>query len=375
MKSSRVARLSILTALALPHVAQAFKPFSAQTVGFPERYRPMLDAIGTLEVFPFRNKKESLACTAFHIGHGYVVTAGHCFLGATQCNGAYVRFGVWKGRPEAETRTSRCQKVVSTSADDSRLEGNHDDYAIFKVTNPPTAALTVDLNRRPSLNTRLLTVSYPRPHKRLADTFFWSQDCKVTSTLLSSVVGMPMPDSNFAHDCGALGGSSGAPIFNFDAATVVGLQQSSFFVEPHRTTRTQDSVKLPRSNIAKFIASTTLASKITLLLNRQDEGTVPQNIVVGNFAAEAFPGALPGGISLHVAKIGVGASTVSFKYRNGIATSLFIIDGQGRRTTFSGTPLYNARQRVSFTAPIDVYAMTGDDGHALRASLDEIQVQ
>lgn len=105
----------------------------------PPRFVPLSRGIGSVVVHPFASRKAFIACTATHLGDGFVLTAGHCLLGAPRCNGAVVRFPKEFAPDGAvkEFQESPCESVLSISADDARYRGPHEDYALMRVKNPP----------------------------------------------------------------------------------------------------------------------------------------------------------------------------------------------------------------------------------------------
>ena len=134
-------------------------------------------------------------CTATHIGNGYVLTAGHCVKGWS-CSGSSfdVTWG-YTDRNRSGNGTGRCVSVV-----DWQLDDNYD-YAILEYVGTPRDYLPVNLSYRPAAGDQLSIYSHPSGVP-LAN----SGDCQV--------LGAFSWQTQFAHSCDTLGGSSGAAVLN-----------------------------------------------------------------------------------------------------------------------------------------------------------------
>lgn len=359
------------TAFAQLSLVSAEAPTEASTENIPGEIQPYADAIGALTVFPFKDRKSHLACTAFHIGNGLVLTAGHCFLGATQCNGAVVRFAAVGRDPGGWI--SPCEEVLASVADDARYLGGHLDFTLFRVKNPPPLALAVERDAQVRVGTPLAMLSFPRQEGKMLPTLHWSGPCNVSHTRAVDFFKRPKPASTFAHTCEAQGGGNGAPLIDVARRKVVGIYQAGF--RAPEMEEAQESTDLlavgsrQRINYAKHIAQTRLAD-----LLRGTSSVAPESIWIGAFASETFPSGLPAGLQLHVATLKPSAnhSTVSFSVSNGTDTEVQVIDALGRTSSFKGQSSAAKMGRKTYSAPVRVFALTGQDASTVSAGVEDI---
>lgn len=178
-------------------------PVDSDAGNLPEPLRPLVDAIGQLNV----------GCTANHIGQGLVLTAGHCVSRSPRSPSDNCRLMavVWGNRgPEPETTVSKCQRVIARRYDATM------DYALLQVLNPPTAVIPVDFEPIDS-SEKITMLSFPRMRP-----LEWSGTCAI----------LPYPDltksfNKFLHSCDSEGGSSGAALISMERNRIVGVHGGS----------------------------------------------------------------------------------------------------------------------------------------------------
>ncbi|MBU6154842.1 MAG: trypsin-like peptidase domain-containing protein [Bdellovibrionales bacterium] len=169
--------------------------------------RPTLDAFGLIAM------GNSGSCSGTHIGNGYVLSAGHCFLensySTTLSNQACPTVKVYwgyRGSPSTGspkplvTQVSQCTQIIHAQLDADV------DFAIIKVDQPPKASVGIarESSRTPA-KTKITIFGYP-----MGRPLEWSQYCAVTK---STVVGKPFnSESRMAHQCDTQPGNSGSSV-------------------------------------------------------------------------------------------------------------------------------------------------------------------
>ena len=171
-------------------------PMRADGANTDATLRPTLDAYGLVTM------GDSGSCSGTHIGNGYVLTAGHCFLENTYstsvsnqaCPTVKVYWG-YRGSPSTGspkpvvTQTSQCTKIIYAEL------SSEVDFAIFQVEQAPKASvgIAMESDRTPA-KTKITIFGYP-----MGRPLEWSQYCAVTK---SSVVGRPFSNaSRVAYQC------------------------------------------------------------------------------------------------------------------------------------------------------------------------------
>ncbi len=167
----------------------------------PEKYRPLIKAFGMM----------NMGCTATHIGDGLALSAGHCFQATEKrrnnipCGNVTIAWGVMKDAPAY--LTTKCVTVLAMEKNKLR------DYAIFTLSNFPSAAVDVDLSSRPREQTAITIFGFPQ--KRPLE---WSQTC-VVAPGSEGGYGADM----FSHQCDTEPGNSGSTVIDDDSLKVVGI--------------------------------------------------------------------------------------------------------------------------------------------------------
>lgn len=167
----------------------------------PLRFQKLVNAFG----------KIGMGCTATHIGHGYVLTAGHCFWAAPElqkdldCADIAIDWGVREGA--TPYLTSKCEKMIAQQTSD------FNDFAIMKVSPIPPVAIAPDMTRRAAIGDTLTVFSHPNELP-----LHWSHLCGVER------VNHPELNANtIQHKCDTNPGSSGATLINVVSLKVVGI--------------------------------------------------------------------------------------------------------------------------------------------------------
>jgi V8-like Glu-specific endopeptidase len=177
--------------------------------------RPTLDAFGLIAM------GDSGSCSGTHLGNGYVLSAGHCFLENSYsssisnqtCPTVKVYWG-YRGSPSTGspkpvvTQVSQCAKIIHAELTSDV------DFAIFQVDQPPKASvgIAIESDRTPA-KTKITIFGYP-----MGRPLEWSQYCAATK---SSVVGRPFNSaSRMAYQCDTQPGNSGSSVIALNTAGV-----------------------------------------------------------------------------------------------------------------------------------------------------------
>lgn len=206
-------------------------PVVANGSNVPSQFRDLLDAFGSM----------SMSCTATHVGHGIVVTAGHCFRATSvrqdkiDCQGIKVE---WGRRANLEPYlVSNCEQVLAQETSDGA------DYAIFKVDEAPRATARLAAGR-PQLGQSVTIFGHPKDRP-----LEWSGFCD----LLSPTNG-GFDQADFSHQCDTEVGNSGSTVLNAQSGEVLGIHDGG--VSPY--------------NYGTFAASTPLQEFEPFYSGRQD---------------------------------------------------------------------------------------------------------
>lgn len=196
-------------------------PVAADGSNIPSVYQDHLDAFGRM----------SMTCTATHIGHGLVLTAGHCFRATSfrqenlPCDHVTVEWGVREGMPAY--LVSRCERVLVQETSEEA------DYALFKVDEIPRAAVSI-ASRAPQFGEMVTLFGHPQ-HRPLE----WSRTCPLVDPVEGG-----FPRADFAHQCDTEVGNSGSAMLDAQTGEIIGVHDGG--VTPH--------------NYGTFIASTPITN-------------------------------------------------------------------------------------------------------------------
>ena len=190
--------------------------------------RGLIDAFGLIML------GQDGACSGTHLGNGYVLSAGHCFLDEANpadqsvsnkdCSTTKVYWG-YRGSPATGSakpvvsQISQCTKIIYAELSKAK------DFAIFKVDQAPKAKIAISTdNKRTTSNTKLTIFGYPQ-----ARPLEWSQFCSLQNGSAISIGGFKGA-STFVYNCDTEPGNSGSSVIGITssgAAKVVGVHDGS----------------------------------------------------------------------------------------------------------------------------------------------------
>ncbi|MBM3381953.1 MAG: hypothetical protein FJY29_05875 [Betaproteobacteria bacterium] len=323
-----------------------------------------LTALGIVDVYPFEEKHRALRCTAFHLGDGYVATAGHCFLGAQDCNGALVR---WHN----SNVTSKCQKMLYSNASESFARGNEfsNDLSVFEVDVAPAQKFLVTSERPFSdtlsrENVRLLRAQL-RSGKVEAS---YSETCQLVTGRITNIFGQPKAQDTAVHTCTYGDFADGSPLIDINTKTLLALHQGTSLLPAFDST-SDETAALKSINFAKTISEL----DILRIINSKDVRRT--QIRIGGFSSEVFSTGLYEKISMKVATLNAfpDSETVSFSAHNGIDSQLEISGADGAKMIFAGPRRAGYEQRFQFKAPVQIVLKSAHTGIAPSAWIENIQ--
>lgn len=365
MKSGSKATAALSVALIGLFLEQDAKAFfwSKQPKSDLDIQSGMLTASGIVDVFPFEDKSRSLRCSAFHLGDGYVATAGHCFLGAFDCNGARVR---WHKSPI----NSRCQRMLYSNASEAFATKNDfpNDLSVFKVDVAPVDKFYVTSERPFSETISRDNVRIIRAQLRSGRVeASYSNPCELLTGRVTNIFGQPKTPDTALHTCVFDEFAAGSPLIDEASKTLLALHQSAS-VLPTFDSTTDQTAALKSINFAKTISEL----DILRIINSQDQPR--RDIRIGGFSSEVFSTGIPDKIALKVATLTANNNygTVSFTAHNGVDSELEIIGADGFRMIFSGPRRAGHEQRFQFRAPVQITLRSAHTGLAPSAWIENI---
>ena len=322
------------------------------------------EAIGVVDVYPFQDKEKSLSCTAVHVGDGLIVTSGHCFLGAWQCNGASVR---WSGTIEA----SRCTKVIFSNASEANATGRElsNDLTVFKVDKVPNARFNFATRAVESEtltpNEALVYSAQSAGGKTLVSL---ANPCTLFTGRVTNIFAQPKPADTAIHNCELKGIPDGSPIVDANSKALMAIHQSSSAL-PELESLASRAANVNMIHYAKYL------SDVDMLRIINSGAIPPNNIRLGGFAGEVFNMGLNEPLNLALASIPArnGSATVSFMVHNGLDSSVLVEDKDGKKTIFAGPRRAGYEQRFQFKAPAKVTVTSAGNGLAPSAWIEDIQ--
>jgi|GEM_PF-4865109 len=306
-------------------------------------------AVGTLEVFPYADKKKTFRCTAFHIGGGVMATAGHCFLGASACNGARFVSNAQSAWPFP--RAAQCTEILASVSDTLRTGSRGDDTAYFKVSPVPSDFIDVAFNATLPQNTqnvepdvRYFSVEgrwkHPSPHSHTGRV-----DCAGARVVNEDFFGRPRPLAVVETHCGHSGFNHGAPVFDPGSGNVVGVVLGDFRTPTRADVRTHFT-SLTEPKALKNLSFTH----------------------IGWFAPEAFPRGLDGGLDF-VARRFEGSGSISLAVTQGLLTEVTVEQPDGVSTQFRGAPSFDSVRPRHYELPLTVRVRTLAGASSVQMSL------
>lgn len=301
-----------------------------------------LSSVGLLEVFPFKDKKKSIRCTAFHVGNGYVVTAGHCFLGAMACNKAQVWFGL--NSDIGARLPSKCTEVVW-----NRPQERDNDLAIFKVDFAPQAFL------------ELSQVAMPQPVTQISYNdklgVHQTENCLVQVGAVSDAFGRLRRQHSLFTNCESGVYGHGAPLLS-NSGQVVAVQQAPlFFPSPEGTNKSSMTFLSAVNEIASHVSQNQFP---------------PANLIrLGGFSPEAFPNAIQDELMLHVANIQheTDSGYLAAQFTMSPTSTFVVTDARGQSLIYSGLQDESMLRSVRLFPPIQIYLQTNKKTYSINDTI------
>lgn len=153
----------------------------------------------------------AFTCTAFLITRDLMLTNQHCLATPTETESALVDFDF--DSATARRTTMRLKELLAT---DIPL-----DFSVVRLTQPVDRAPLGLSTTRPQDGGTLLVIQHPAGEPKQVSI----ADCAVSGAMVPGRDGSPV---DFGHTCDTKGGSSGSPVFDFDAMKVIGLHHLGF---------------------------------------------------------------------------------------------------------------------------------------------------
>jgi hypothetical protein len=151
-------------------------------------------------------------CTGARVGEDLFLSNYHCDIG---CDTTVFRLGYESDIPVADRTTYRCVALIR--------KNELLDYALFAVEPTPQQGTPksypiLSLSRTPAIqNMRALLASHPTGRMKVVDR---SQECVISD---ANVTHTDSGRDTIKHTCDTEGGSSGAPVIDFERGTAIGL--------------------------------------------------------------------------------------------------------------------------------------------------------
>lgn len=321
-------------------------------------------AVGIVEVFLFKNKKVAQRCTATHIGNGIVVTAGHCFLGAYDCNDAVVHW-------DDDSLVSRCQHVIYSNASEAHAKGREisNDLTVFKVDRHPAASVNIGsaAKLQELQNAAADAIAISKTTLNGNPSTMTSATCRIVFGPIVNIFSQPKPSDTARHNCDLSEISSGSPLINTTTNQLIALHQGTSLLPDLETS--PNGASTHKIHFAKVISDLDVQKALTL------PDALPKEIRVGGFAGEVFNTGISEPIQMTIARIQarVGESTVSFGVHNGLDSVIEAIDGNGKKMIFAGPRRAGYDQRFRMKAPVQIKLINAQGGVAPVAWIEDIQ--
>ncbi len=187
-------------------------------------------------------------CTAFHLGHGIVATAGHCITIATadpvetSCHNLSI---VWEqDRGNQLPAHSRCMKILQYQFD---VNG---DFAFIQVDPAPAASIGIQsMDRSINVDQKVVVVGYPK-----GKALSVSGRCEM-------ITASGEASNFFHHSCDTLPGNSGSPVLDADSSLVLGIHNGdadnhenygSYLPDPTELQRLAELVEAPPQQFSQL---------------------------------------------------------------------------------------------------------------------------
>ncbi|AGH95781.1 trypsin-like serine peptidase [Pseudobdellovibrio exovorus] len=184
----------------------------AEATNVPRSFAALVDAFGYIDI----------GCTATHIGHGYVLTAGHCFWANLQlkenqdCSDVSISWGFRQGKEPY--MVSKCESIVAMQ--DNESLGS--DFAIMKVSPVPPVKVDLERRRRIIAGNRVTAFSHADDQP-----LQWSKYCFVQP---ESAYNQFLPKKAIQHKCDTNPSSSGAVLIDVFTKKIVGIHNGGVLI-------------------------------------------------------------------------------------------------------------------------------------------------
>lgn len=325
------------------------------------------NAVGVVEFFPFEKRDNPLRCAAFHLGHGMVATAGHCFLGAWDCNGAVVK---WSN----SALQSRCISVLYSNASEAYSNGREvsSDLTVFKVDSAPAHKIFLTGSRhrlKEPADLDVVTLQLSQKNGKWISQR--SPDCILQTGAVSNIFGQPKPSDTARHSCILGDYSDGSPILDAKTGALLALHQAVSQIPAFTENGSGGESTLKEINYGKTLQHLDLDE-----LTQQGPSDL-RDMRVGGFSGEVFSIGLREKLSMRVVTLPArnSAENLSFLAHNGLDTTLEVIGADGKKMVFTGPRRAGFEQRFSFKAPVSIVVKGTHTGIAPSAWIEDIESQ
>ncbi len=373
------AALALVTPLAAEHAAASDFKLVDTVDDLPANLRDKVDAFALVKVFPFKNRRQYIQCTGMHIGNGTILTAGHCFLGSYNCNGATVSFGI----PGRDAKRGTCTKVLMNEAAGSAYNATRNDYALFKVDSFPEESFDIRASAKdPALNEAIALVGYPRlTRPRNRDVMAVSTACAVSKLTGVDLFGRPRAASSILHNCPTSPGMNGGMIVGADSTDLVAIQQAGS-IEPKNgynplTITAVDNVAQSLTRLDNVVHYEPSFNFTTFRANKPGTPSTEMNVIadpsevkIGSHLAEAFPLGISEPITLVVGHFRTpegSSAKLSIAAKIGSGSVLTITDANGKKFQRDGLSFFEDTESHAYDGPLTIELTTNPDSKAFLA--------
>jgi hypothetical protein len=373
--------LALLTPIAAEHAAASDFKLVDSVDDLPANLREKSDAFALVKVFPFKNRRQYIQCTGMHIGSGTILTAGHCFLGSYNCNGATVSFGI----PGRDAKRGTCTKVLMNEAAGSAYNGTRNDYALFKVDIFPEQSFDIRASAKdPVLNEAIALVGYPRLSRpRNRDVMAVSTTCAVSKLNGVDLFGRPRAASSILHNCPTSPGMNGGMIVGADTSDLVAIQQAGS-IQPKNgynplTITAVDNVAQSLTRLENVVHYEPSFEFTASRNNKAGTPSMEMNVIsspsevrIGSHLAEAFPLGISEPITLvagHFRTPEGSSQKLSIAAKIGSGSILIITDANGKKFQRDGLSFFEDTEPRSYDGPLTIQLNTTPESKAFLAHL------
>ncbi len=344
----------------------------------PQHLRSISGAIGLVKVFPFQKRKKHIQCTGNHLGQGYVLTAGHCFLGALDCNKATVTFGA----PSARAITGRCTRVVFNEAASAVLTGSRADYAVFQVDQFPEQAIDLSQLDAPRTSIPLAILGFPRLEKtrwggghrqKHTAPLGHAEGCAIASLSGEDALLRPRGSTAVVHSCPVAPGMGGALLVDAQTLAPVALNQAGS-IEPKNQPDPQPHSLTVLNNIAQALSRIPDLIQFSSRPFNSDPGESLRNentLYIGAHLPEAFPLGITEPLHMQLGEWQArdASSTITLAVQTGASTHVVVHDGSGEQHHFKGYGFFEQTSPREYVSPVRIELKTSRHTRGFAATI------